>query len=87
MLSRPYCNKGTVIEVTPGSVTVQLEVPGDPRGLHGLRSDMGCVVRFDVTGNFSRSRRNELHTPYPNEARVTHAGRPVPQVVQLHYRV
>lgn len=50
MLSRPYCNKGTVIEVTPGSVTVQLEVPGDPRGLHGLRSDMGCVVRFDVTG-------------------------------------
>jgi len=50
MLSGPYCNAGSVIEVAPDGVTVQVDIPGDPRGLHGLRSDMGCLVRFDMTG-------------------------------------
>jgi hypothetical protein len=42
MLSGPYCNKGTVIEVAPDGVTVQMDTPGSPY--------MGCVARFDMTG-------------------------------------
>jgi hypothetical protein len=42
MRSGPYCNKGTVIEVAPDGVTVQMDTPGSPY--------MGCVARFDMTG-------------------------------------
>ena len=50
MLSGPYCDKGTVVEVTSDCVTVEADTPGDPRGLHDWKPGMGCLVCFGMTG-------------------------------------
>jgi hypothetical protein len=71
MLSEPYCNTGTVIEVAPDGVTVQLDVPGDPRGLHGLRPDMGTLVRFNMTGESLPDYGSEAGPWYLNHVRTT----------------